>query len=289
MGLAKVLLIGAGVFGTLAASELRARGHTPIVVSRSRGKVDAADEASVTLALHGHDALLHAAGPFRWREAGAARAAAALGVPYVDISDDRAFSASVRAIDARTPLLTGMSTTPAVAEALASRVRARAHGPVACAMYVGGANRQGPATMEFAARSRASGPPIRVRFPGIGRRAAYPAEAFFDGAFHVAVGGVSGIGWRSRPLLRALAPIASRLPRLGFDTAGAIVAMAGEAREGLHAREGGQRLAVLPAIWALEEALAGRAPPRAALPGEWVDPEALLSFLASNGFTRVSA
>lgn len=287
--MARVLVLGAGVFGTLAASELRARGHEARTATRRTG-VDATDTASVLLALDKVDAVLHAAGPFVRREPGAARAAARRGIPYTDISDDRAFSASVRELDAGVPLLTGMSTTPAVAEALTSLVRTRSpDAAFGCAMYVGGANEQGPATMEFAARSRATGEPRRVDFPGVGIRRAYPARACYDGPFHVAVGGLAGLGWRSRPLLRALAPYASRFPRVGSDTSGAIVAYAGDAREGLHARERGQRLAVLPAVWALEEALAGRAPAHAALPREWVEPERLLSFLAGNGFRRTSA
>ncbi|HET6403768.1 MAG TPA: hypothetical protein VFH78_03920 [Candidatus Thermoplasmatota archaeon] len=284
MGAARILILGAGVFGALAAEELRARGHVAACVSRASG-VDVRDAASVGRALAGRDALLHAAGPFQEQRAGAARAAADAGVPYVDLSDDRAFSERVRAVDARTPLLTGMSTTPALAEALASRVGEGA----TCAMYVGGANRQGPATMAFAARSRLDGPPLDVDFPRLGRRRAYPARAFFDGPYYVAVGGVRGLGWRFRPLLRALAPVAARLPRLGRDTAGALVAMRGARREALVARERGQRLAVLPAVWAIERALAGEAPPRAALPREWVDAEALLAFVAASGVERVSA
>lgn len=287
MELARVVVIGSGVFGTLAAEELRARGHDATNASRRTG-LDLQDVPATMRALERADAVLHTAGPFHAQAPSVARAAAALCVPYVDVSDDRAFSAAVAGLDATSPILTGMSTTPALAEALAALVRARGGEDVACAMYVGGANRQGPATMAFAARSRAAGPPVRVDFPGVGARRAYPAHAFFDGPFHVAVGGLAGLGWRSRVLLRALAPIAARLPRVGRDTAGALVVMAGEAREALHAREGGQRLAVLPAVWAMEEALAGRTPPRPALPRAWVDPEALVGFLARAGFTRTS-
>jgi hypothetical protein len=65
--------------------------------------------------------------------------------------------------------------------------------------------------------------------------------------------------------------------------------MVGDHREGVHLLERGQRLAILPAVWAIEEALAGRAPKRAALPREWVDPEALVGFMTRHGVSRVSA
>lgn len=289
MGVARIVVLGAGVFGALAAEELRARGHPATAVSRRTG-VDLHDAASLARALRGADAVLHAAGPFQEQPARVAEAAMRANVPYADLSDDAAFSARVVALGAPTPLLTGMSTTPALAEALASLVRARRPGAaVRCAMYVGGANRQGPATLRFAARSRAAGPPRVVDFPGVGRRRAYPARAFFAGEYHVAVGGLAGLGWRLRPLAR-LAPLLGPLaPRAGGDTAGALVAEAEDAREALHAARGGQRMAVLPAVWAIEEALAGRAPTRAALAHDWVDPDALVTFLAANGFTRVSA
>lgn len=287
----KILVLGTGVFGTLAATELRQRGHAVKTASRRTG-VNAREEGSVAAALVGHDAILHAAGPFAHTEPGAARAAAKQGVPYVDLSDDREFSARVRGLDATAPLLTGMSTTPAVADALVALARARTDASKekgTCAMYVGGANHQGPATMEFAARSRGHGPSMWVDFPGIGRRRAFPARAFADAEFYVAVGGVSGLGWRFRALTRLLAPYAHRLPRFGSDTAGALVAFVEGRSEALHALEQGQRLAVLPAVYALEEALAGRAPRRAALPHEWVDPVRLVAFLEQNGFTRTSA
>ncbi|HUR67913.1 MAG TPA: hypothetical protein VM370_01605 [Candidatus Thermoplasmatota archaeon] len=289
--IARILLIGRGVFGALAQQELERRGHVVHAVSRASG-VDARSATSVTRALDHTDAdvVLHTAGPFQDQLAAAARAAAGRGVPYVDISDDRPFCADVRATQGSVPLLTGMSTTPALVGALAVIVRrADAASPLVGAMYVGGANRQGPATMAFAAQARADGAPTVVDFPGIGRRRAFPSRAFFDGAFYVAVGGLAGMGWRFRPLVRHAARLGAIVPRLGRDTAGALVVRAGAHREALYARERGQRLAVLPAVWALEEALAGRAPKRAALPHEWVDPDTLVTFLVESGSSRVGA
>ena len=290
MGLAKVVVVGSGVFGTLAAQELRARGHDATNVSRRTG-VDMRDVPAMMRALERADAVVHAAGPFQHQDPTVARAAAAMCIPYADISDDRAFSAGVRVLDATAPLLTGMSTTPAVAEALIALARREddADASPACAMYVGGANPQGPATLEFAARSRAPGPSVVVDFPSIGKRRAFPARAYVDGDYHVAVGGLAGIGWRFRTLARHAARLGSLVPRLGTDTSGALVALVGGRGEGVYALEQGQRLAVLPTVWAIEEALAGRAPPRAALPAEWVEPCALIEFLVANGFTRWSA
>lgn len=270
--MARILILGAGNFGSLAAAELAKRGHQSTPMHRPR--IDAENEKDVRENAEGFDAILDTAGPFQRRTAAAARAAAALGIPYVDLSDDRAHSTAVAAVEASTPILTGMSTAPALAEALAELARRRdaAGSPAACAMYLGGANKQGPASMAFAVRSRAVGPSVIVDFGPIGKRRAFPSRAYFDGEFFVAVGGISGIGWRFRPLLKLLAPIASKLPRPGFDTAGAVIAFVGDHREGVHLLERGQRIAILPAVWAIEEALAGRAPKRAALPREWVEP-----------------
>lgn len=290
--MARVLVIGAGIFGSLAAAELRARGHE--VRIEHRPAVDADHEASVVDAARGVDAMLHTAGPFQRRTEAAARAAASLAIPYVDLSDERAFSQRVAAVDARSPILTGMSTAPALAEALVTLARRRGRGGEggregSCAMYLGSATRQGPASIAFGVGSRAEGPSIVVDFPGIGRKRAFPARAAFAGAFFVAVGGLGGIAWRFPPVLRLLAPIAAGLPRPGWDKAGALVARVGDRSEAVYAIDRAQRIAILPAIFALEEALAGRTPRRAAQPHAWVDPEALLAFLQASGIQRVSA
>lgn len=303
--MARILVIGAGVFGTLAAAELARHGHEAVLASRRRAhlRVDARDEASVAAAVQASAAevVLHTAGPFQDQPPAVARSAARLGVPYVDISDDASFSARVAATPARVPLLTGMSTTPAAAEALATLALARVAAPraVRCTLYAGGANRQGPATMRFAAQARATGASALVDVPGVGRRRAFPARAWFQPAsgtpqMLVALGGLPGVGWRFRPLVRWGASLGARLPRLGDDTSGALIVDVQDAsgrwaaREALHASRHGQRLAILPALWAIEEVLAGRAPTRACLPREWVDATALVGFLTSHGFERGS-
>lgn len=305
VGLARLLILGAGVFGRLAQAEARARGHEAVCAGRASGeaRADADREGSVRDALRAAraDALLHAAGPFRERTDAAARAARAAGVPYADVSEDEKYTRRALDLPPGTPVLPGMSTTPALSHALARRALARAPDAAAVrwAMWSGGGNRQGPATLAFAAEARLSGPCEAIDFPGVGRRTACPARIHasplppgVEGRAVVAVGGLAALGWRSAWLTRRAARLAPLLPRVSRDDSGALVADALDgqgrvlARASLHASWGGQRMAVLPALWALEEAMAGRAPARAAAPWEWVDEERLLSFLVAAGFER---
>ena len=301
--MARVLILGAGVFGRLARDEARRRGHEASCHGRSTPGlgVDADDEASVraAIAATGAQALLHTAGPFRGRTPAAARAALDAGIPCTDLSDDGAFTDALLRLPEGVPLLPGMSTTPAVAWALARAVLDRAPGAaqVRCALYAAGGNRQGPATLAYAATARLPGRGEPVDFPGVGRRRAYPAATHpaplpVPCRTVVAVGGLAALGWGSRWLATRAAPLGRFMPRVSRGTAGSFVADALDAegrvlaREGLHAPRAGQRMAVLPALWALEEALAGRAPRRPAAPWAWVEPARLLEALRAQGFAR---
>jgi hypothetical protein len=302
---ARILILGTGEFGALAARELDMLGHQSAMASRRHAglRADARDVGSVRSAIRSAkaDALLLTLGPYVGLAPEAARAAQAEGIPYVDLSDDPEYSKAVHRLGRGVPLLTGMSTAPAMTQALARRAlrRAPAAEGVRGALYVGGHNPQGKATLAYAAKSRLPEPSAVIDFPSVGRRRAFPAGAYFDlpdravrTRFYVALGGLMGIGWRSRFLTRHAAPLGRFATLLSRDLRGALVAEALDARGAVLAHEGvflptdGKRLPVAPALWALEEALAGRAPRRAAFPHEWVDPDALLSFLKSHGFTH---
>lgn len=305
--MARILILGAGTFGRLAAELFQGRGHDARIASRSRADllVDAhdADEVAHAARRVSAHAILQTAGPFQAAPPAAAIAAKRLRLPYADITDDATFAGTVKALGVGAALLTGMSTTPAVAGALAEllRKRKRRTASMRLGLFTGAGNRPGSATFRFASRARLPGAPETVEFPGAGTRRAYPAKAFFGppaglpGRTVVAVGGVAGIGWRFRWLSRRAAWLAPRTPTMGRDTTGSLVvdgfneAGSWVGREGLHAGAGGQRLAVLPAVWALEEAIGGRAPRKAVLPSEWVRPETLVEFLESQGFERTSA
>jgi hypothetical protein len=295
------------VFGHIAAAEAINRGHDVRLASRRSPDlpIDATDTASVQRAIPRAraDAVLLAFGPFQQQPPSAAEAAQRAGVPYADISDEQPFSERVAKLGHGVPLLTGMSTTPAVVEALAALALRRAPEAqrIDCALYAAAGNRQGPAAVRFGIHARLRGPSRVVDFPGVGRHRAHPARGHFDPAVPgiqsrvlVAFDGLASLGWHLLPLLKPVAPLAARMPRISSDTSTAIVVEAFDAQgaraswEGLFARESGQRVAALPAVWALEQALAGRAPLRGALPKEWVVPDALLSFLVENGLTRVS-
>lgn len=301
--MARILILGTGEFGRLAARELTGDGHACVLASRHHAglQADARDADSVRRAIRESraDAMLLTLGPYIGLPAEAARAAQEEGVPYADLSDDPAYSARVAALGRGTPLLTGMSTAPAMSQALArlalrSAPEAR---EIHAALFVGGHNPQGKATLAYAAQARLAAASTVIPFPSSGRRRAFPARAYFDlpdspvkARFFVALGGLMGLGWRSRWLTRHFAFLGRYATAFSRDTRGALVAQAlgrdGQvlAQEGLYTGRDGKRLPVLPALWALEEALAGRAPKRAALPHEWVDPDALVHYMVSKGF-----
>lgn len=300
--MARLLILGAGVFGELAAVEARRLGHEPVVVHRGgRLRTDASDARSVaaTLATVRPDAVVNTAGPAARLEPGAAKAAQARGLPYVDLAEDGGFRMKVRALGDGVPLLPGMSTTPALAEALASILLARAKDAAAlrCVLLSQGGNAPGRATLSYAARTRVRGGAATVEVPHLGAVRAYPARGEFAPPtsiatrFYVGLTGLAGIGWRLARI-PGVALLGRFAPALG-GTAGALVVDALDedgfvlAREGLAAPERAQRMAVLPAHWAVAEALAGRAPMRAALPAEWVDAETLVDYVERAGFERL--
>lgn len=122
-----VVVGGSGFYGRYLVEDLLHRTDAPIVVvarrpGRSSGRVqtvaaDHHDVATLTRLVADAAVVVHCAGPFQampLHPLGPLRAALVAGVPYVDISEDRAFcrAALELAERATAPVLTGASVVP---------------------------------------------------------------------------------------------------------------------------------------------------------------------------------
>lgn len=133
----KVLILGGtGVFGSRLARLLARDGHQITIAARSLGPAEAlANELGGTAlqidrtgdlsALHGHDVVIDAAGPFQaygedpYR---LAKAALAANAHYLDLADTAAFCAGIAALDpaaraANKAAISGLSSVPAISSA----------------------------------------------------------------------------------------------------------------------------------------------------------------------------
>lgn len=133
----KVLILGGtGVFGSRLARLLARDGHQITIAARSLGPAKAlAKELGGTAlqivrtgdlsALHGHDVVIDAAGPFQaygedpYR---LAKAALAANAHYLDLADTAAFCAGIAALDpaaraANKAAISGLSSVPAISSA----------------------------------------------------------------------------------------------------------------------------------------------------------------------------
>jgi Saccharopine dehydrogenase NADP binding domain len=145
-----VVVGGTGFYGRYLVEDLlRHTDASVLVVARhpARGEIirwafgagrvsvaaaDLHDVATLARLVAGSAAVVHCAGPFqalpgrRGHRLGPLRAALAAGVPYVDISEDRAFGRAVLAIadGADVPVLTGASVVPGL-EVIAAAELAR--------------------------------------------------------------------------------------------------------------------------------------------------------------------
>ncbi len=134
----KVLVIGGtGGFGSTICRLLQQDGHLVTAAGRDdeRGRAFAEanpgvgyvriDRDDVTIErLHGYDAVVDAAGPFRGQDRSLARKAIAAGCHHLDISDDRDFARTVTSLDAEArragvACLSGASSVPALSSAVA--------------------------------------------------------------------------------------------------------------------------------------------------------------------------
>ena len=100
----RVLVVGAGFFGSLVARRLRDVGIAPTIATR-RGdhdvRLDVEDEASIASVLREGDVVVDTAGPFASRTTRLIRAAIERGCDVIDLSESLAWSDAVLALDTR--------------------------------------------------------------------------------------------------------------------------------------------------------------------------------------------
>lgn len=130
------MLGGAGFYGQYVVRDLLRTTEAQIVVAArsparvsekrvSVASVDLEDIDRLRRLALGSDVIVHCAGPFTRLPLAPVDVAVDLGIPYIDIAEDRAFARALRtrhgdALSAGVPLLNGMSVSPAM-EALATR------------------------------------------------------------------------------------------------------------------------------------------------------------------------
>lgn len=99
----RILVVGAGFFGTLVARRLRDVGLPPLVATR-RGvdlRLDAEDEVSIDAVLRPGDVIVDTAGPFALRSTRLVRAAIDRECDVVDLSESLAWAEAIVALGSR--------------------------------------------------------------------------------------------------------------------------------------------------------------------------------------------
>jgi hypothetical protein len=163
----KLLVYGGyGTFGSLVAAELSARGATVTIAGRDAARAQAAgaklggtgiaaDVSSPdSQLLRSHAVVVNCAGPFS--STALAEACLAAGIPHVDLADDRAYVAAVRALDERfrarrLAAAVGCSSLPALSGALAlAAAGPRRPTRVRATLFIGNRNPKGAAAIRSA-------------------------------------------------------------------------------------------------------------------------------------------
>lgn len=269
-----LILGGHGVFGSLIAEEL---ADLPVERASRRTGVDLRDRDSLRRAMAGAKAVVHAAGPFH--DFTVVETCAELGVPYVDIADDRDYVSAILARSWPVPVLSGISTVPCLSGML---LRALGATGGAVAFFIGNRNAKGAAAIaSFLARR---GRTWTMRFPPpIGPRRVHDLDRWPG----VRVGVAFELDFVSRALemmpalpARPLAWASRAFARLGTER-GCLVVDAGR-RAWLMSDRRGQRMAAIPAAVAVRRILEGRLEGRS--PDDWCAPEILIDALRSRGY-----
>ncbi len=306
-----VVFGGTGTFGRLLVEEIGAC----TVVGRSTGH-DIRDSGACRRALKGARVAINCAGPFQGFDDTLLRACLAAGCHYVDIADDRAYCAAVRGLDAEFAArgLTaayGCSSLPGVSGALAARVKpARAR----ITLFIGNKNPKGAGAVKslvgglgqpIAApqgelRGFRDGVVVGLPAP-FGPRRVYNFDSpdyDLPGADEITV----KVGFESRTATALLATIArchlpgaDMLASVGrlfswYGSSGGVV-MVEDLKSGRHAavlaRERGQRLAILPAVYVVRALCGAGAQAGARTASEVLGADELLAALERDGYTLV--
>src|SRR5438105_1712426 len=98
----RVIVVGAGFFGSLVARRLRDAGIAPAIATRVGAdlRLDAEDESSIAAVLREGDVVVDTAGPFATRTTKLLRAALDRGCDVIDLAESLAWSEAVLALDA---------------------------------------------------------------------------------------------------------------------------------------------------------------------------------------------
>jgi hypothetical protein len=276
-------------------------------------ELDLQDQESFRRAASGCFAVVCAAGPFQRLDRGLPRIAAEAGAHWLDISDDEAWvlpllddgGLAAAAGRAGAVILPGLSTVPALSGALARWCLKRA--PQAdrarIVLWIGNRNSKGAAAIASALRSGFDDP-VSVRLP-IGRCRAYHFRSPDETLFRRELGMQARLrvafewrlsNWLVARLQRISSPerLSSWLGRLArpfshfgsdtgclqtelFDPNGRTLVVASFSAKG-------QRLAVLPAVLALEALLSGELRARGCVsPATWLPPEQWIRRLTARG------
>lgn len=260
----RVVVAGArGVFGSLLVEELR---EAYDVVPTTRETLDLRDVAAVGRAAHGAYAFACAAGPFQQLDRAIVRAVVEEGAHWLDIADDARWffdlvddaSLDAQARERGVVVMPGLSSLPAISCALARQ----AGSPVVrITLFIGNDNAKGAGAI---ASGAALDSPDRELLRREGIDATARSRFELPGAA-LAMRALSVLPVSARV---RVAKVLSRLvPRFGSQ--GGYVEVNGVRVEG------GQRLAILPLVYALEhlDGLSGCLPPTV------LDAKELLRFL----------
>ena len=318
----RLIVVGAGFFGSLVTRRLRELGQAPLVATR-RGadlRLDVESESSLALTLREGDVIVDTAGPFTTRTTKLVRAALARGCDVIDLADSLPWAEAVLALDGRAAEA-GVALYPACsAIAAVSGACVRASGiasPASVDQFLA------PASAETASPAT-----VRSFAPSIGRH----VHTFRDGRLTVVRGFidtrafpagprrgslVENAGavllprsWPSLrraefwvdpnlPLGRASLSLAARIPPVAALVRalaphvrpgalgrrdGVFAVTVDEARAFIFASErGSYRIATEPAVIVAEELVRGRRDRGVVLPHRQVDPDVLFTRLHDLG------
>jgi hypothetical protein len=233
----RVVVVGArGVFGTHLVRALEDRYE---VVAAGRGELD----------FRGAFAVACTAGPFQQLDRGLVRLAVECGAHWLDIADDarwffdlvddRELGAIAR--ERGVVVMPGLSTLPAISCALVRRVLPASHADIT--LFIGNGNRKGAAAIASGAVLET--PDRELLRRELGLHATVHTKFELPGA-QVLLALLARLPLRARV---RIARLLARLP-LRFGTSGGWVEV--RAGERVERVSGGQNIAILPLVYALE-------------------------------------
>lgn len=254
------------MFGSLLVEELR---DAYDVVPTTREILDLSDLNGVSAFALGAYAFVCAAGPFQTLDPALVRAVVTAGAHWLDISDDERWFFDLlddRSLDALArqrgvAVISGLSSLPAISCALARRVMPAKR--VTITLFIGNDNAKGAAAIASCAVLRT--PDRELLRRELDLDATVRARFEMPGA-HLAIAALRVLPLRLRIRFGKL--LARLIPRFGSQ--GGYVEVNGVRIEG------GQRMAILPVVFALQH-LEGKS---GCMPPTVFDPEELLAFVA---------